>query len=92
MSPGLKTRILIAVWLAALVVAPEALYACAVCYGETNSPLAIGLNWGIASLLGVVLLVLGGIAGFFFYIAKRSARAASGALAVDRASSQLSHH
>jgi len=31
------------------------------------------MNWGIASLLGTILLVLGGIAGFFVSLARRSA-------------------
>ena len=59
--------------LSVLLAWPNALYACSVCYGESNSPMAIGLSWGIAALLGVVLMVLGGIAAFFFYLARRSA-------------------
>ncbi|MEO8429725.1 MAG: hypothetical protein ABI651_21770 [Verrucomicrobiota bacterium] len=31
------------------------------------------MNWGIASLLVVVVSVLGGIASFFIYIARKSA-------------------
>ena len=61
--------------LAGLVLAGNPVYGCAVCYGDSSSPLAIGLNWGIASLLGVVFLVLGSIAGFFIFLAKQSARA-----------------
>jgi len=49
------------------------LLACAACYGQSDSPLAHGLNWGILSLLGVVFPVLGGIAAFFIFIAKRTA-------------------
>jgi hypothetical protein len=49
--------------------------ACAACYGQSDSPLAHGLNWGILSLLGVVVPVLGGIAAFFFFIAKKAAAA-----------------
>jgi len=49
------------------------LLACAACYGQSDSPLAHGLNWGILSLLGVVVPVLGGIAAFFIFIAKRAA-------------------
>jgi len=49
------------------------LLACAACYGQSDSPLAHGLNWGILSLLGVVAPVLGGIAAFFIFIAKRAA-------------------
>jgi hypothetical protein len=35
--------------------------------------MAVGMNWGIFSLLGVVVVVLGGIAAFFVYLARRSA-------------------
>ncbi len=56
--------------------------ACAACYGQSDSPLAAGMNWGIFSLLGTILVVLGGVAAFFVYLARRSAR--SGAAAVPR--------
>ena len=46
---------------------------CATCMGNPESPLTQGLNWGIASLLGVVLFVLGGTAVFFIYLARRAA-------------------
>jgi hypothetical protein len=51
--------------------------ACAACYGQSDSPLAHGLNWGILSLLGVVMPVLGGIAAFFIFIAKKAAAAST---------------
>jgi hypothetical protein len=38
--------------------APSPLFACAACYGKTDSPLASGVNWGIMTLLAVVLSVL----------------------------------
>ncbi len=44
--------------------------ACAACYGASDSPLAQGMNWGIFSLLAVVVCVLGGIASFFIFLAK----------------------
>ncbi len=47
--------------------------ACSACFGASDSRLAVGMNWGIATLLGVVLCVLGGLAAFFIYLAKRSA-------------------
>ena len=50
--------------------------ACAACYGQSDSPLAQGLNWGILSLLAVVVPVLGGIGLFFIFIAKKAAAAA----------------
>jgi hypothetical protein len=35
--------------------------------------MAQGMNWGIFTLLGVVVTVLGGIAAFGIYLARRSA-------------------
>lgn len=34
------------------------LLACAACFGKSDSPLANGMNWGIFTLLGVVVPVL----------------------------------
>jgi hypothetical protein len=31
------------------------------------------MNWGILSLLGMIVVVLGGVAGFFIFLARRSA-------------------
>ena len=45
--------------------------ACAACYGKSDSPLASGMNWGIFTLLGVVVTVLISIASFFIYIIRR---------------------
>ena len=48
--------------------------ACATCYGQSDSKLAEGMNWGILTLMVVVYGVLMGIAGFFGYIIYRSPR------------------
>lgn len=48
--------------------------ACATCFGQTDSPLGRGLNWGIFALLVVVNCVLAGICSFFVYVARRSAK------------------
>lgn len=45
--------------------------ACAACYGQSDSPMAQGMNWGIMVLLVVVGVVLSGIAGFFVFIVKK---------------------
>lgn len=58
--------------LIALLVMPQAASACAVCFGNSDSPLAKALNWGILALLGVVLAVLAGIVAFFVHMAKRA--------------------
>ena len=61
----------------ALALQPASLLACAACYGQSDSPMAQGMNWGIFSLLAVVLSVLGGIGGFFIFLARKSASMAS---------------
>jgi hypothetical protein len=52
---------------------PRSLLACAACYGQSDSAMAAGMNWGILSLLGIILFMLGGVAGFFVFLARRSA-------------------
>jgi len=47
--------------------------ACAACFGKSDSNLAQGMNWGILSLLAVVVFVLGSIAAFFIFLARRAA-------------------
>jgi hypothetical protein len=59
---------------------PAPALACAACYGQSDSPMAQGMNWGILSLLGTILTVLGGIATFFICLARRQAAIASSAL------------
>jgi predicted MFS family arabinose efflux permease len=56
----------------ALALYPHSLRACAACAGQSDSPMAKGMNWGIMSLLVVVACVLSGITAFFVYIAKKS--------------------
>jgi len=57
---------------------PGAALACAACYGQSDSPLALGMNWGIFSLLGVIACVLGGITSFFVYLGRKSSATTSG--------------
>jgi hypothetical protein len=61
----IRAKILISAW------------ACAVCGGQSDSAMAKGMNWGIFSLLAVILPMLMGIAGFFVFLAKKSAQVAS---------------
>jgi hypothetical protein len=68
-----RTKFALAWALCALAFQPHSLFACAACYGASDSPMAKGMNWGILSLLGVVAVVLGSIASFFVFIGKRSA-------------------
>jgi hypothetical protein len=57
---------------AAAMIAPGSLLACAACTGKSDDSLAVGLNWGIFTLLGVVLSVLSCLAVFFVHVARRS--------------------
>ena len=60
---------------AALVaVAESSASACAACYGQSDSPLAQGMNWGIMSLLAVVACVFAGFIAFFVHVARNSAK------------------
>jgi len=47
--------------------------ACAACYGQSDSAMAAGMNWGIVSLLVMIVLVLGSVAGFFVFLIRRAA-------------------
>jgi hypothetical protein len=55
-----------------LLLQPTTLLACAACYGASDSPMAQGMNWGIFSLLVMIVLVLVGVASFFVFLARRS--------------------
>jgi len=50
---------------------PSPLFACAACYGKSDSALASGMNWGIFTLLGVILSVLTCFAVFFVHIVRK---------------------
>jgi len=70
-----RTRIPKRIWpVVAIVMAmcAQPLLACAVCYGQSDSPLARAMNWGIVTLLAVVASVLGGITMFFVHVGRRS--------------------
>jgi len=71
MIRGLTKFICLAVAATAVLHAHPAA-ACAACFGQSDSPLASGMNWGIFSLLAVIVPVLGGVAGFFIYLARKS--------------------
>jgi hypothetical protein len=75
-------KILLAAALAVAV--PSPLFACAACYGggyggTIDSPLADGMNWGIFTLLGVVLTVLSCFLAFFIRIVRKGEALAAAA-------------
>jgi hypothetical protein len=61
--------------------APAQLFACAACYGRSDSPLASGINWGIFTLFCVIATVLASIATFFVFIIRKEAALAAKAAA-----------
>lgn len=66
-----------------VALAPSSLLACAACYGRSDSALAEGMNWGIFTLLGVVLTVLTCILVFFVHIVRKEEKANSNAAPVN---------
>ena len=56
----------------ALLAAPRAVLACPVCFGQSDSPLAKGVNMGVLFMLGTITAVLIGFAGFMVYLARRA--------------------
>lgn len=60
-----------------LALAPRSALACAVCFGQSDSKLAVGMNMGIFTLLFVIGSVLVIFASFFIFLARRAARFAS---------------
>lgn len=62
---------------AAMVLAPGTALACPVCFGQSDSPMAIATNLGIWVMLGVVGAVLVGFASFFIYLVRRAKVAAA---------------
>ena len=59
-----------------LLAAPRAALACPVCFGNSDSPLAIATNMGIIAMLVVVGGMIGAFATFFIYLNRRAKRVA----------------
>ena len=70
-------KLLPKIMVAAVALAPSPLFACAACYGKSDSPLAHGMNWGIFTLLGVVLTVLSGVLVFFVHVIRKEETASN---------------
>jgi hypothetical protein len=67
------------VLIAALVLfESQAIFACPVCYGASDSPMADGVNAAILALLGVTGGVLSLFGAFFLYLRKRSRKTLNG--------------
>ena len=87
MSSRTSRKLLLTSLVLGLVAQPRLLWACAACYGQDSGPMAQGMNWGILSLLGIIVSVLVGVAGFFVYLANRSAHSPAAAVPQELASS-----
>ena len=55
-----------------MLTVPRIALACPVCFGQSDSPMAQGVNMGSFFLLGVVGCVLAAFAAFMVYLARRS--------------------
>ena len=62
---------------------PSPAFACAACFGKSSDAMAEGMNLGIFALLIVIVSVLVGIASFFVFLARRSARFAAAAASLE---------
>jgi hypothetical protein len=64
-----------------LLATPRVLFACPVCFGQNDSPLASAINLGVIAMLGVVAAVLTAFASFMIYLARRARLVADGSAA-----------
>ncbi|HVH26397.1 MAG TPA: hypothetical protein VM818_06545 [Vicinamibacterales bacterium] len=55
-----------------LVGAPQIALACPVCFGQSDSPLAVATNMAIFFMLGVTGSVLAAFASFILYLKRRA--------------------
>jgi len=60
-----------------MLAAPRSALACPVCFGQSDSPMAIATNMGIIVMLVVVAGVLSAFASFFVYLMRRAKLAAA---------------
>ena len=70
---SLARKIILFVVALALLTGSRA-FACAACYGASDSPMAQGMNWGILVLLGFIGTVLTGVVAFFVHVGRNSAK------------------
>jgi hypothetical protein len=61
----------------ALLIPVTPAFACTACFGQSDSEMAVGMNWGIYTLLGVIGIVLVCIASAFVAVGRRATQAAS---------------
>ena len=69
MAQGVRTATAL---MAVVLMPPRLTWACPVCLGDPNSPMAIGASWSMLVLLGITAGMFSAFAGFFLYLMKRS--------------------
>jgi uncharacterized membrane protein YozB (DUF420 family) len=60
------------VLMVSLVAVPRVALACPVCFGQSDSPMAVAMNTGILAMLGVVVAVLAGFGLFIVNLIRRA--------------------
>jgi uncharacterized membrane protein len=65
-------KTLLAALLVMMLAVPRVALACPVCFGQSDSPMAQGVNMGMYFLLAVIGSVLVAFASFFIYLARRA--------------------
>ena len=68
---------------------PRVAFACPVCFGQNDSPMAIATNLGIMAMLVVVVGMLTSFAAFFVYLNRRARLVADGDLAASPSTPHL---
>jgi hypothetical protein len=68
-----------------LILAPRAAFACPVCFGQNDSPLALGINYGILAMLAIIVGLWIAFGSFFIYLRRRARLVDSGALPANEA-------
>ena len=71
---GISKTVAVALVTVAFLAAPRIALACPVCFGNANSAQSKGMQAGILALLGVTVVMLASIAGFFFIYLRRRMR------------------
>ena len=80
-----KLWVMAPVWL--LLLNPVSAFACATCFGKSDSALAKGMNWGIFTLLLVVVGMWIAVVSFFVFLARRASAKSAAAVSSEFAAS-----
>jgi hypothetical protein len=79
----MKRAFILAALAVATIAVPAPALGCAACFGQSDSPLAHGMNAGIFTLLAVIGVMLTMVASFFVFITRRARQVEAGTDAGD---------